>query len=90
MNNTKTMMRLTLINRLKLCIEILAIRSGHNHAVHEKQLSTFQRGYDLGLDDGKYEHMRIKERCAQRAEEVAASLPHGEVLANIRRAVLNA
>lgn len=30
------------------------------------------------------------EACAQRAEEVAASLSHGEVLANIRRAVLNA
>ena len=46
-------MQLTLINRLKLCYEILTIRSGHAHRAQEKGLSTFQRGYMYGLEDGK-------------------------------------
>lgn len=46
-------MLLTLRNRLKLCFEILTVRSGHKHTAQEKQLSTFLRGYYAGLKDGK-------------------------------------
>ena len=46
-------MRLTIINRLKLCFEILTIKSGHYYAVQEKCLSTFKRGYDAGVKDEK-------------------------------------
>ena len=46
-------MKLTFINRLRLCFEILTVKSGHAHAAQEKQLSTFIRGYAAGLKDGK-------------------------------------
>ncbi len=46
-------MILTLVNRIKLCWEILTITSGHAHATQEKQLSTFMRGYDAGMKDAK-------------------------------------
>ena len=48
-------MKLTFINRLKLCFEILTITSGHKHPALEKGLSTFMRGYDAGLKDGQIE-----------------------------------
>jgi hypothetical protein len=48
-------MKLTLLNRLKLCFEILTIRSGHSHTANEKILSTFLRGYDSGVKDASYE-----------------------------------
>ena len=32
--------RLTILARLKICLEVLTIRSGHAHTAHEKQLST--------------------------------------------------
>ena len=40
--------KLTILYRLKLCFEILTIRSGHKHTANEKQLSTFQKGYRAG------------------------------------------
>lgn len=46
--------KLTIINRLKLCWEILTVRSGHNHSAQEKQLSTFQRGYGAGMKDAMH------------------------------------
>ena len=46
-------MKLTIMNRIKLCFEILTVRSGHPHTAQEKQLSTFIRGYEAGLKDGK-------------------------------------
>jgi hypothetical protein len=49
-------MKLTFINRLKLCWEILTARSGHEHPAQEKQLSSFQRGYEAGLYDGLVGH----------------------------------
>lgn len=45
--------KLTIINRIKLCWEILTVRSGHSHSAQEKQLSTFQRGYGAGMKDAK-------------------------------------
>jgi len=48
-------MKLTLLNRLRLCLEILTIRSGHAHTAKEKQLSTFLRGYKAGRRDIKLE-----------------------------------
>lgn len=46
-------MHLSLINRLKICWEVLTIRSGHSHPAQEKQLKTFKRGYYAGFKDGK-------------------------------------
>ena len=48
-------MKLTLINRLKICFEVLTIRSGHKHTAQEKSLSTFIRGYAAGRLDTKLE-----------------------------------
>jgi hypothetical protein len=48
-------MRLTLRNRIKIAWEALTIKSGHAHPAHEKQLSTFQRGYMAGMKDAKLE-----------------------------------
>ena len=44
-------MGLTVWNRLKLCWEILSITSGHNHTAQDKQLSTFVKGYECGMND---------------------------------------
>jgi len=46
-------MRLTFVNRLQLCWEILTIRSRHKHPLQEKALSTFQRGYSAGMKDAR-------------------------------------
>ena len=46
-------MKLTFINRLKLCYEILTAKSGHKHTANEKQLSTFLNGYNAGFEDGQ-------------------------------------
>lgn len=54
-------MKLTLINRLKLCWEILTIGNGQGHTAQEKQLSTFIRGYDAGRKDEKLEILTQRE-----------------------------
>jgi len=54
-------MKLTLKHRLKLCLEILTITSGHAHSADEKQLSVFQRGYDAGLFDRNLEELEVPE-----------------------------
>ena len=41
--------------RIKLCVEILFLRSGHKHPAQEKQISVFKNGYKAGLEDGKAE-----------------------------------
>ena len=48
-------MKLTFLNRLRLCfpVTIISAKSGHAHSAQEKQLSTFIRGYEAGLKDGK-------------------------------------
>lgn len=51
-------MNLTIKKRLQLCWEILTIRSGHKHPAQEKGLSTFQRGYDAGMLDGKLKYKK--------------------------------
>lgn len=51
-------LKLTFLVRLKLCWEILTVNSGHGHPATEKNLSTFQKGYDAGLYDGITEHMK--------------------------------
>lgn len=50
---------MTLGKRIKLCIEILTLRSGHKHHAQVKQLSTFSEGYHAGLHDAKL--MRLHE-----------------------------
>jgi hypothetical protein len=45
--------KLTLAKRIKLAFEALTTTSGHNHSSDEKQLSTFQRGYDAGMKDAR-------------------------------------
>ena len=49
----KLNMNLTMINKIKLCFEILTAKSGHKHHAQEKQLSTFQHGYAAGMRDEK-------------------------------------
>ena len=51
-------MTLTVWNRIKICWEVLTIRSGHAHPAQEKQLSVFLRGYSAGLKDGKLEYKK--------------------------------
>jgi len=48
-------MKLTVFKRLKLCFEIITIRSGHSHTAQEKELSTFMKGYAAGIKDAKQE-----------------------------------
>lgn len=49
------LMKLTFLNRVKICWETLTIRSGHAHTAQEKQLSIFQHGYHAGLKDAEHE-----------------------------------
>lgn len=44
-------MKLTILNRLKICLEVLTVRSGHPHTAREKDLSTFRKGYKAGWYD---------------------------------------
>lgn len=54
-------MKLTLKNRLMLCWEVLTARSGHAHTAQEKQLSTFIRGYEAGMQDMRFmQDMRLE------------------------------
>lgn len=53
-------MNLTFINRLKLCFEILTIRSGYKYPANEKQLSTFINGYNAGFKDNSLNYENIK------------------------------
>ena len=53
-----------MVNKIKLCLEILTAKSGHKHPAQEKQLSTFQRGYTAGVND---------ERLSNKAAEQASS-----------------
>lgn len=58
-------MQLTLINRLRLCCEILTAKSGHGHPASEKRLSTFTRGYSCGYTDGLIDgRIRQKEQAS--------------------------
>ena len=57
-------MNLTMVNKIKLCLEILTAKSGHKHKAQEKILSTFQRGYAAGVND---------ERLNNKAAEQASS-----------------
>ena len=47
----RKVMKLTILKRIKLCFEVMTIRSGHAHTAQEKQLSVFQRGYETGRTD---------------------------------------
>ena len=53
-------MQLTIKHRLRLCWEVLTIRSGHAHAAQEKQLSIFMRGYMAGAKDAGLELRHCK------------------------------
>lgn len=46
-------MVLTLRNRIRIAWEVLTICSGHAHKAHEKQLTTFTRGYYAGIKDAQ-------------------------------------
>lgn len=85
---SEIIMKLTLINRLKLCFEILTVKG-----TQEKKLSTFRRGYDSGFKDKSYdtdqEIKRVAERCADLAERAVNVLSHGEAQKYMKRIVLN-
>ena len=81
-------MKLTLINRLKLCLEILTVKG-----TQEKKLSTFSRGYDSGLKDKAYdadqEIKRVAVWCADLAEKAVYELSPDEAEKYIKQVVLN-
>lgn len=68
-------MKLTLLNRLRLCFEIMTIRSGHKHTAYEKQLSIFQRGYAAGRYD---EELEMLEKWREARIKFIAGNPHGD------------
>ena len=53
-------MNLTIVNKIKLCFEILTAKSGHKHQAQEKMLSTFQRGYAAGVNDERLSNKAVK------------------------------
>ena len=53
-------MILTLRNRIRIALEAMTICSGHAHKAHEKQLTTFKRGYYAGMKDA--ELMKLKHK----------------------------
>ena len=59
----------------------------------EKELADFKRGYDIwynnGIKESKFEHKKIREACADKAEQVVWMLSEKEVKENIKRAVFN-
>ena len=57
-------MNLTMVNKIKLCLEILLAKSGHKHKAQEKMLSTFQRGYVAGVNDE-----RLNNKAANKQQE---------------------
>lgn len=64
-------MKLTLIKRLNICIEVLFARSGHAHSSQEKQLSTFKNGYDAGMKDKELELCDRLERTENTLQQYA-------------------
>lgn len=50
-SNREKIMKLTIVRKLKLCVEILFARGKCGCPAHEKQLSIFKRGYDAGAKD---------------------------------------
>jgi len=46
-------MILTIRNRIRIAWEAMTICSGHTHKAHEKQLTTFMRGYCAGMKDAE-------------------------------------
>ena len=53
-------MNLTMVNKIKLCLEILTAKSRHKHKAQEKMLSTFQRGYVAGVNDERLSNKAVK------------------------------
>jgi hypothetical protein len=51
-------MKLTIINRLKLCWEILTFKGNVDYPVYEKELPIFIRGYQAGVKDEKLDHLK--------------------------------
>ena len=59
-------MLLTPAYRLKLCFEVLTLGAGRLQTPQEKELSTFQRGYEAGRRDASLEHIEmLEERLRQ-------------------------
>ena len=73
-------MKLTIVNRLKICFEILTIKSKHTHTVQEKQLSIFQHGYQAGIADQKLEDKNISIKDFQYAIEILTDTPSEEAV----------
>jgi len=65
-------MELTFLNRIKICFEVLTIRSGHKHTAQEKILSTFVRGYEAGRVDfgtnDKYSELILEVQSMHKGE----------------------
>jgi hypothetical protein len=67
-------MRLTFANRIKLAVEVLTTTSGHGHPSDEKQLSTFRRGYDAGMQDARLMQASADLNAGADFDEAARSM----------------
>ena len=59
--------------RLKICFEVLFLRSGHKHPAQEKQISVFQNGYSAGLEDARFEYANEIQSLKEEIEELKYS-----------------
>ena len=67
-------MKLTFANRIKIAVEVLTTTSGHSHPSDEKQLSTFQRGYDAGMKDARLMQNSGEMTAGEDFDEAARSM----------------
>jgi len=67
-------MKLTCANRIKSAVEVLTTTSGHSHPSDEKQLSTFQRGYDAGMKDARLMQASADLTAGEDFDEAARSM----------------
>lgn len=70
--------KLNILSRLKLIWEITTTRSGHKHALSSKQLSTFEAGYYVGVEDEKYNNICLQTKL--KASEAEAKKAFMEAL----------
>ncbi len=62
------------MKRLKICWEVLTIRSGHAHMAQEKELSTFMNGYQAGMEDHTLDDADLQEEGRTEAVEFVGKL----------------
>ena len=71
-------MMLTIRNRIRIALEAMTICSGHAHKAHEKQLTTFKRGYYAGMKDAELatENHRLRIALHEAINRRRGIVPH--------------